>query len=660
MVYIGVSSYFLSDYVVLGTVIQEVPVGTGSHSAVSKFGKIRSISDRCVIQSVITPLSPPARSVIGDHKTKPTFSTTTNMATSSPFTPHLDTNYAPTEDEAAFLKRLIQAQTAEAAALTAQIAAAEAALEEAMRDRQAALSALKAEHTTLSKSIEAHTNLLSPIRRIPQDVLSLIFIFCAEDEDERPLQFWGLGAHARRPSISVLLSHVSMDWRYTALETPDLWSLLDITIPDIARIVWSIDAEYGRWARYIEQEKRRIQIFTHRSSNRPIKLKLKNGETDVELQNDETYGEAARALYRSLVDAIRASSSRWKDVELSLTFDPITESLVRLFDHAPHATPLLRNISVDLPLSRYHQPSTPTLNRITNMTSSGIFAAPSLRSVTITGGVWGNIARAKASSEWPIYHNVTHLRLHANITGELSSFGTHHALQLLKALPHLVECQLNLAHSPGAFPHPAEEPPIPLPTLTTLTLTSFPPARGFAPSLDAPNLETLHLRSDHVYPTVLPQDEAANGIVELLERFGPQLKGVTLYYESLARSAVRRSLRLLPCVERLQLSSISSEETLRHSRYASIAALSELGEHGACPDLKSLYIDIRDTEVGGMDGRLVEFLAKKRAPRGGGEAMTPPLSHVCVTSRGCSPSRDIIEKLRELDVDLQGFNLTIA
>ncbi|TEB21866.1 hypothetical protein FA13DRAFT_1594144, partial [Coprinellus micaceus] len=70
--------------------------------------------------------------------------------------------------------------------------------------------------------IEEHTMLLSPIRRIPQDVLTLLFHTLVETV-ERPgfPQLWTLCPPAVRPPV--IISQVCIGWRRLALQTPTLW-----------------------------------------------------------------------------------------------------------------------------------------------------------------------------------------------------------------------------------------------------------------------------------------------------------------------------------------------------------------------------------------------------------------------------------------------------
>ncbi|KAJ3519546.1 hypothetical protein NMY22_g13150 [Coprinellus aureogranulatus] len=140
------------------------------------------------------------------------------MDYSSPFSRYLNTNYAPSDDEANILRNLIGDHRAQTAALAQKI-----------NDAKRALATLQAQQERHHTFVREHTALLSPIRRVPNEILSLIFLACIEDT-------W---SDQRAPSCisplnpSNVISHVSRQWRTLALSTPRLWSSFNFGIPDL-------------------------------------------------------------------------------------------------------------------------------------------------------------------------------------------------------------------------------------------------------------------------------------------------------------------------------------------------------------------------------------------------------------------------------------------
>ncbi|KAJ6601061.1 hypothetical protein DFH09DRAFT_1126652, partial [Mycena vulgaris] len=89
-------------------------------------------------------------------------------------------------------------------------------------DMQKAIDKLKAERESLAAYVQAHRALISPVRRIPLDLLQEIFMAC-------------LPAHRNCVMSTlespVLLSRICSSWRAISLSTPRLWARLHIVEP---------------------------------------------------------------------------------------------------------------------------------------------------------------------------------------------------------------------------------------------------------------------------------------------------------------------------------------------------------------------------------------------------------------------------------------------
>ncbi|KAJ7643760.1 hypothetical protein FB45DRAFT_999104 [Roridomyces roridus] len=114
----------------------------------------------------------------------------------SPFTDKLNTNFIPSDSEVKQLRALLQEPVAELAQLDALI------------------SQLTAQRASLQAAIDPHRALLSPIRRIPEDILREIFVFCLPDHD----------ALIEVTAAPMLLGRIYGLWRRVAYSTPRLWS----------------------------------------------------------------------------------------------------------------------------------------------------------------------------------------------------------------------------------------------------------------------------------------------------------------------------------------------------------------------------------------------------------------------------------------------------
>ncbi|KAJ6505556.1 hypothetical protein C8R45DRAFT_973104 [Mycena sanguinolenta] len=119
----------------------------------------------------------------------------------SPFSDKLGTNYVPSDEEIKDLHGLLVDPIEELAKVQAQI------------------GQLKARRESLQRTIDAHKALISPMRRIPYDVLREIFSACLPT------------AHGALIDISeapLLFGRVCRHWRALAYSAPTLWTSIHI------------------------------------------------------------------------------------------------------------------------------------------------------------------------------------------------------------------------------------------------------------------------------------------------------------------------------------------------------------------------------------------------------------------------------------------------
>ncbi|KAF9256303.1 hypothetical protein L218DRAFT_881930, partial [Marasmius fiardii PR-910] len=82
-----------------------------------------------------------------------------------------------------------------------------------------AIHLLETRRDALSVSVARYRSLLSPIYRMPTEILTHIFSFCCDENVISP----GYG-----PPAVMTLSAVCESWREVALTTPRLWSCMSI------------------------------------------------------------------------------------------------------------------------------------------------------------------------------------------------------------------------------------------------------------------------------------------------------------------------------------------------------------------------------------------------------------------------------------------------
>lgn len=130
---------------------------------------------------------------------------------STPVTPTMDAlNYRepPTESSVAEARRALQAQRQELSQLSERITSAEDALAQIVTDRKRAIQEMQCEQHALEEKVKLTLAYISPIRRLPHELLRHIFMF---NFDNHPCCAW-------------ILASVCVLWRRLALSIPKLWS----------------------------------------------------------------------------------------------------------------------------------------------------------------------------------------------------------------------------------------------------------------------------------------------------------------------------------------------------------------------------------------------------------------------------------------------------
>jgi F-box-like len=114
----------------------------------------------------------------------------------------------PTETTLAEARRALDSHRQSLRRITDKIDASEADLAQIVADSQCAINRLQRERAALEDTIFQTMAYLSPIRRLPLELLRQIFLFNFEDY----------------PCCAWVLSAVCSLWRKTALSMPRIWS----------------------------------------------------------------------------------------------------------------------------------------------------------------------------------------------------------------------------------------------------------------------------------------------------------------------------------------------------------------------------------------------------------------------------------------------------
>ncbi|KAF7374466.1 WD40 repeat-like protein [Mycena sanguinolenta] len=130
----------------------------------------------------------------------------------SPFVDRLNTNYVPSDLEVIEIRTLLAEPEIQLARIDAQI-----------EKMEIVLAQLKEQCASLRRPIDAHKVLLSPIRRIPHDVLVEIFLACL------PSKHHALIDPTQAP---MLLGRICRHWSRVVYSTPMLWRSIHIPPPN--------------------------------------------------------------------------------------------------------------------------------------------------------------------------------------------------------------------------------------------------------------------------------------------------------------------------------------------------------------------------------------------------------------------------------------------
>lgn len=114
----------------------------------------------------------------------------------------------PTESSVSEARRALQVQRQELSQLSERITSEEDALAQIVVDRKRAIREMQREQHALEEKVKHTLAYISPIRRLPHELLRHIFMF---NFDNHPCCAW-------------ILASVCVLWRRLALSVPKLWS----------------------------------------------------------------------------------------------------------------------------------------------------------------------------------------------------------------------------------------------------------------------------------------------------------------------------------------------------------------------------------------------------------------------------------------------------
>ncbi|KAF5319201.1 hypothetical protein D9619_008441 [Psilocybe cf. subviscida] len=221
------------------------------------------------------------------------------------------------------------------------------------------------------------TALMSPMRRMPVDIIQAIFLLCLPTQ-HNPIM--------SRHDLSMLLTQVCSSWRHIAHSTPLLWRAIHIAVPcDLTNLhfypsspSWGFPASKTSSAMEVVHKRAAgISQWLGRWAERPLNILVYN--------HDQAMPEPA---YMVILDTIMVFSRRWQ----TMHFQSPSTCLSRVVSMSEHDVPILRSLTIrgqDVSTHSMHpyfppgvsQPGAPEFKFLLD---SGLLRAPQLRQIVYT------------------------------------------------------------------------------------------------------------------------------------------------------------------------------------------------------------------------------------------------------------------------------------
>ncbi|KAJ7871017.1 hypothetical protein B0H13DRAFT_1543351, partial [Mycena leptocephala] len=347
------------------------------------------------------------------------------MAT--PYRDKLYTNIVPSDDECRDIRELVAAPMQEIEELAVEIATLQATLDQLIRRRDG-----------LSEFVGSHLALVSPVRRIPYDILWEIFTHSLPT-DRYPTM--------RRSDSPLLLSSICSEWRGLALSMPRLWMSLHVVGPARNPLVRENAVNEG------------VKVWLARSRDLPLSISY----TWMSSGGREDLNNCSMIL-ETLVE----SAWRWSHMRFAF---PSCDFFAPLGVLSSTDVPLFRTIVIDVGRT------VPT-----TMHFFSVARGPSVQGISLNSPFFLS----------PALFPLGQLH-HLSLLGDMLLIVLPDALEMLRQMPRLETCAMEIAHRST----PSTLQPISLNYLHQLCIidsTRSGTAHIFN-HIDVPNLRTLEYRS---------------------------------------------------------------------------------------------------------------------------------------------------------------------
>ncbi|KAF9560630.1 hypothetical protein CPC08DRAFT_665167 [Agrocybe pediades] len=426
----------------------------------------------------------------------------------TPFSEYLHTNYVPNNIDRSHIQQLLSEPEQSLRRLNNEI-----------ERLQTVLNDLQGQRDALGLVIHEHYRLLTPIRRLPDDMLSEIFLWCLPDKHNAVM------SAAEAP---LLLGRVCSRWRYVAYRTPRLWESLHIPIPTPptpGTLNYSTSHHFQQVCADFEDKFQRhcqaIRQWFARAGSRPLSLSFNPRETFP--------GTLNNIFIRKYLDLIFEFSNRWRSLEVSIT----TAEFSTLWATIPASSvPLLESLYLKFS-RRTIQPDV--------WRESGLLRAPQLRVLHLSQ------FPCRPSTIFVNWSRLTHLSL----SDSAAAVYRNKMLTLTEAhgifaqCKHLVHCSMDIMDGPDTICDIHEI--ISLPYLLSLDVVDG--AKGSATLFDKLDVPSLRAISYHTRLVPRTGPSWRSPLLVLLSRTNGQIKSLATDIHLFTFQEVVECFESLPLLE---------------------------------------------------------------------------------------------------------------
>ncbi|KAJ7499950.1 hypothetical protein FB451DRAFT_1207060 [Mycena latifolia] len=236
----------------------------------------------------------------------------------SSFATKLGTNYSPLDREIVQIHELLVEPSSRLKRLDDQIA-----------KLYKAVVKLNEERDRLGDYVDAHKALVSPMRRLPLDILQEIFVACMPTDRNCVMS-------ARE--APVLLGRICSSWRIISQSTPRLWARLHIAEPALPFHHFQGHNEPVRYSNKLAQRVQVTKIWLGRSGQCPLSVSVESSDHSPVPQTPPSQ----RPNSGLILEALIPFAPRWQ----SMSFNAPWSVLKTLLDLSEDDVPILKTFKM--------------------------------------------------------------------------------------------------------------------------------------------------------------------------------------------------------------------------------------------------------------------------------------------------------------------------